>query len=78
MSNPPDPRPVFEHDQVVTVFDIQAIREGYIHLYQTTPWHAFNRRWMLRVGVGLCNEILHWVAHGKPQGGTNCKGDHNA
>lgn len=77
MNNPPDPRPVYEYDQIVTIYDIQAIRNGYIYQYNDMPWHAFSRRLMFRVGVGVCNEILRWVAHGKPEGGVKCKGGHN-
>lgn len=77
MDNPPDPRPVFEADQVLTLYDIMGIRNGYIHQFQNTPWYKIERRWMLRLGVAVCNEMLHWLAHGKPPNGVNCRGGHD-
>lgn len=76
MENPPDPRPVFEADQVLTFYDIIGIRNGYIMQYRTSPWFQFNRRYMLRCGIGVCNEMLHWLSHGKPAGGVVCQGGH--
>lgn len=78
MDNPPDPRPVFEADQVLTVYDLFGLRNGYIYQYQRTPWYNFRRRLMFQIGVGVVNEMLHWLAHGKPQGGVKCRGGHNA
>jgi hypothetical protein len=77
MDNPPDARPVFEADQVVTIYDLIGVRNGYIHQYQATPWFRFSRRFQFLVGVGVCNEMLHWLSHGKPYGGVKC-GGHNA
>lgn len=76
MENPPDPRPVYEADQVVTIYDLMGLRNGYIWQYQHTPWYHFQRRWLFRVGIGVCNEIMHWLAHGKPAGGVQCRGGH--
>lgn len=78
MNNPPDPRPVYEADQVLTLYDISAIRNGYIYQYQHLPWFELKRKWVLRIGVGVCNEMLHWLAHGKPQNGIKCGGQHGA
>lgn len=76
MDNPPDPRPVFEADQVLTLYDIMGIRNGYIDQYKKTSWLNFERRRLLRTGVGVCNEMLHWLAHGKPPNGVSCRGGH--
>lgn len=73
--NPFAQPPVFKTDQVFTFYDIEAVRNGYIYQYQGTSKYNLKRRWMLRVGVGVCNELLHWLAHGKPQNGVKCKGD---
>jgi len=77
MENPPDPRPVFEADQVITFIDLYGIRNGYIYRHQTTPKYRFYKRFMYRVGVGVCNELLHWLSHGKPPQGVNCQGGHD-
>lgn len=76
MENPPDPRPVFEADQVLTLYDIIGIRKGYAYQLENTPWWNFSRRWMFRVGMGVCSEMLHWLAHGKPANGVQCQGGH--
>jgi len=76
MQNPPDPRPVFEADQVLTFYDIMGIREGYIFRFSKVPWYNFKQRFIFRVGIGVCNEMLHWLGHGKPRGGVQCKGGH--
>lgn len=74
MENPPDPRPVYEADQVVTLYDLMAIRGGYIEQYRRTRMWEFRRRFMLRAAVGVCNELLHWLHHGKPLNGVDCQG----
>lgn len=71
---PIDPRPVFESDQVLTFYDIHGIRNGYVYQYNKTPWYKLRRRHQFRVGIGVCNEMLHWLAHGKPPEGVNCGG----
>jgi len=76
MDNRIDPRPVFEYDQVLTVYDLLGVRNGYIYQYQHTPWYRFQTRFKFLAGVGACNEMIHWLAHGKPVGGVNCKGGH--
>ena len=73
-----DPKPVFEADQVITFYDIGAIRNGYAFQYRDAPWWNFKRKFMMRVGVGVCNELLHWLSHGKPEDGVECKGGHDA
>lgn len=76
MQNPPDPRPVFEADQVLTFYDLMGIRQGYIAQYHATPWYQIRRRSMFRIGIGVINEQLHWLAHGKPVNGVQCQGGH--
>lgn len=77
MENPPDPRPVFEADQVLTFYDLIGIRNGYIYQYQKTPWYKFTRKHMFRLGIGVINEQLHWLSHGKPVNGVHCRGGHD-
>jgi len=77
MENPPDPRPVFEADQVLTLYDLIGIRNGYIHQYKNTSWFNFDHRKRLQVGIVVCTEMLHWLAHGKPANGIECRGGHN-
>lgn len=72
-----DPRPVFEYDQVLTAQDLFGIRNGYLYQYQATPWYRFQTRLKFLIGIGVLNEMMHWMAHGKPPGGVNCKGGHN-
>lgn len=74
MDNMPDPRPVFEYDQVLTAHDLFAIRNGYIYQFRNLPWYKFSSRLKFLTGIGVCNEMLHWLAHGKPAGGVNCRG----
>lgn len=76
MDNPPDPRPVFEEDQVLTYRDLFGVRNGYIYQYQMTPWFYVYKRFKFLAGIGVCNEMLHWLAHGKPRGGVDCQGGH--
>lgn len=77
MENPPDPRPIFEADQVLTLYDIMGIRNGYRYQYHNTPWFRFRRRQMFRIGIAVCDEMLHWLAHGKPPNGIDCEGGHD-
>ena len=71
-----DPRPVYEADQVLTLRDLVGIRNGYIYQYVNTPWYNLHRRFMLRVGTGVCTALVHWLAHGKPEGGMSCGEQH--
>lgn len=77
MENPPDPRPVFEADQVITIYDLIAVRNGYIYQFTRTPWFDVRKRLKFQAGVGVCNELLHWLHHGKPANGINCEGGHH-
>jgi hypothetical protein len=61
-----DPRPVYEGDQVITMYDLIAIRNGYVYQYQESKWYQVVRKFKFRAGVGVINEILHWLSHGKP------------
>lgn len=76
MENPPDPRPVFEADQVLTYHDILGVRNGYYWQFTQTSWFHFLRRFKFMIGVSVCNEMLHWLAHGKPPNGVDCRGGH--
>lgn len=71
--NPFEQPPVFEETQVITYLDLGAIRNGYAFQYRDTPWYNVKRKFMLRVGVGVCNELLHWLHHGKPVDGVKCQ-----
>lgn len=75
MENPPDPRPVYEADQVLTIYDLVGIRNGYVYQYRRTPPWNLERRFLLQAGIGVCNEMIHWLHHGKPPNGVNCKGE---
>lgn len=78
MNDPINSRPVYEADQVLTVFDLVGIRRGYVHQYRRTPPWDVNRRTMLAIGVQVCDEMLHWLHHGKPSKGVDprdCGGD---
>ena len=66
-------KPLFEADQVLTFYDIYAIRNGYVFQYEKLPWYAYQKKFMFRVGIGVCNELLHWLSHGKPEDGANYK-----
>lgn len=77
MENQYDPRPLYEADQVVTVYDIAGIRNGYAHQYNNTPWFRLKKRFMYRVGIYVCDEMLHWLHHGKPVDGIKCGEGHD-
>lgn len=74
MENPPDPRPVYEADQVLTVYDLIGIRNGYVWKLRHTPWYDAPQRFIYKIAVNVLNEMLHWLAHGKPPGGVKCGG----
>jgi hypothetical protein len=60
-----DPRPVYEYDQVITIRDLIAIRNGYVYQYGLLPWYKAYKKWMFRVGIGVCSELMHWLSTGK-------------
>jgi hypothetical protein len=67
-TNPFEQAPVYEEDQVITIDNLIAIYNGYVYQYKQLPRWNMKRRWMLRVGMGIIQEILRWLEEGKPQG----------
>lgn len=60
-----NPRPVYESDQVVTIWDLVAIQNGYILQYRATRWWECMRRFKFRVALGALMEIEAWLKSGK-------------
>lgn len=68
--------PLYESTQVLTFYDLTGIRNGYYYQYQQLPWFKFAVRFKFLVGIGVCNQMLHWLAHGKPATGIHCEAEH--
>lgn len=75
MDNPPDPRPVYEADQVVLVYDLLQIRSSYYIRAELLPWWNFKRKFIYRVAGETANEILKWLLQGKKV--HSCTGGHH-
>lgn len=69
--------PLYESTQVITLYDLIGIRKGYELQYHRTPRWRFRKRFMFLIGIGVCSELLHWLAHGKPVDGVQCRGEEN-
>jgi hypothetical protein len=76
--NPFEHRPLYDENQVITIYDLNAVRNGYIYRYNSTRWYRLYDRLKYLIGVAVCNELLHWLVHGKADHGTVCKEDNNA
>jgi len=60
-----DPRPVFEYDQVLTVHDLLAIRNGYWYQFESTSKWRVWRRTQFYIAIGVLNSLLIWIKNRK-------------
>lgn len=58
--------PLYEHSQVVTVFDLQVIYRGLTAQYQLTRWWQLRQRYNLSIAGHVVYELLTWLHDGKP------------
>lgn len=65
--NPDDlVNPLYEHSQVVTVYDLQVIYGGLAAQYKDLKWWEFKQRYSLAVAGHVVYELLNWLHDGKP------------
>lgn len=65
-----DTRPLYEEDQVLTVYDMTAVLNGFICQYNELPkWRIIKRREM-RVAVEMMYALLAWLNKGKKLDGV--------
>lgn len=60
-----DPRPVFEYDQVLTIPDLVAIRNGYAYQFDHTPRWKVWPRLQFYIAIGVLNSLLEWIGNQK-------------
>lgn len=58
--------PLYEHSQVVTVYDLQAIYRGLAAQYNASKWWEFRHKYNLIVAGHAVYELLTWLQDGKP------------
>lgn len=58
--------PLYEHSQVVTVYDLQIIYRGLAAQYHLSKWYQFKLRHDLAVAGHAIYEMLAWLHDGKP------------
>ena len=58
--------PLYEHSQVVTVYDLQVIYRGLAAQYHFSKWWQFRNRFTLAVAGHTIYELLSWLHDGKP------------
>jgi hypothetical protein len=64
--NPFENRPLYEEEKVITMYDINAILNGYIYQYRAvSKWNMY-LRWKFKVAVSVAQGILQWLEDGKP------------
>lgn len=68
--------PLYEADQVITFYDLIAMRKGFEQQLADCRWYEFRKKRMFEIASGLCLGQLHWLKHGKPATMTACEGDH--
>lgn len=65
--NPEDLKnPLYEHSQVVTVYELQIIYGNLARQYNTTHWWNFRTRLNLVIGGHIILELINWLNDGKP------------
>lgn len=64
--NPFASPPVFRYEDVVTVADLAAIREGYYLQLQQIPWYRVMKKFNFLVAITTIDAVFDWILHGKP------------
>lgn len=59
--------PLYEHSQVVTIYDLMAIYKGLAKQYSDTKWYQFHLRYGLAIAGHTIYEIIAWLQEGKPR-----------
>lgn len=60
-------RPVYEEDQIVTMYDLNKFRAQCLFLYNILPWWRSRTRASAKATVVFIDELQDWVARGKPE-----------
>lgn len=58
--------PLYEHSQVITVYDLQVIYQGLAAQFHYSKWWEFRLRYNLSVAGHTIYELLSWLHDGKP------------
>ncbi len=58
--------PLYEHSQVVTVYELQVIYQGLAAQYHHSKWWQFRHRYNLSIAGHAVYELLAWLHDGKP------------
>lgn len=67
--NPFAERPVYKEEQVITQYDLNAIRNGFIYQRAAAPWWQFEFRYRMKVGIGVIETLFRFLENNK-------RGDH--
>ena len=68
--NPFAEPPVYKPDQVITPYDLVAVRNGFIYQYNTAPFWRFIFKYRMLIGIGTIDSLIRFL-------GNNKKGDHD-
>lgn len=58
--------PVFRYTEVLSLADLDAIKQGYIWQWQHTKWYEYRKRQQFRFAIGTLNALFDWLQEGKP------------
>lgn len=58
--------PVFRYHEILSLADLDAIKHGYIHQYDATPWYHPINKFKYLIAIGTVNSLFKWLADGKP------------
>lgn len=79
--NPFESPPLYEHTQVIRMEDLIGIRNGVVMQYSRASFFDFDTKEIIRIKLAVIDEMIHWLAHGKPVDGVkperDCKGEHD-
>ncbi len=65
--NPFEQPPVYKSDQVILISELVAVGQALVDHHNESPWYAWRQRFAARAGLQVINEILQWVADGRPK-----------
>lgn len=66
--NPEDLKnPLYEHSQVVTIYELMAMYRGLADQYKHAKWWQFRLKHDLKIAAHALYEIIKWLRQGKPE-----------
>lgn len=57
--------PVYKEEQVITPYDLNAIRNGFVLQMYTIKWWEIEKKYRMKVAIGVIDALFHFLDNDK-------------